>query len=65
MVKLIDTITDDEKDKQEERIKMRTHPLLKAKRPQQINAWIDANVTDMVSAKKVLKLLANQILFKD
>lgn len=47
-----------EKEQEEaEHFTLRKHPLYKAT-PQQIDSWIDANVTNLQSAKAVLKVLA-------
>lgn len=41
----------------EERIRLQKHAILNAS-PVQIDAWVDANVTDLSSAREALKLLA-------
>lgn len=45
---------------QTDRAYVATNPALKAlvtKRPAQIEAWVDANITDLASAKELLKQL--------
>ena len=50
----------EEKDKDEVR-RDPTLKLLSSSRPQQIEQWVDRNVTDLDSAKTVLKTLAKAV----
>ena len=55
------TGTKSEEDAEKKRL--RKHQVFNAT-PTQVDAWIDANVTDLASAKEALKLIAKVALFK-
>tara|TARA_Y100000310_G_scaffold317349_1_gene370142 strand:+ start:471 stop:656 length:186 start_codon:yes stop_codon:yes gene_type:complete len=45
-----------------EDVRLKRHPLRKAKSPSQIYQYIDDNVIDLESAKEVLKTLAMMVI---